>query len=175
MKKAVTGFVFLLSLVVISSSPAMAASISYSLTDLGSQQQDLWQIDYQLTGFDSDTYDGLQIFFNYGEYEDIALLSSSSDWDVLIFQPDMVFGLEEDGTLDALPLTAGGVLSGSFSVQALWLGTGLPGTQSFELYNSTDWTAQESGTTSPVPVPGALFLMFSGLAALAAGRRKFNK
>lgn len=158
-------------LLLVSATAATAASISYTLTDLNSQQQDLWQIDYQVSGFDTDTYQGFQILFDFGQYENISLGAYTSGWDAFEVQPDSILGIEEPGMLDAEALNSGGILAGTFSVRALWLGSGMPGPQQFFLYNDAFETIG-SGTTSPVPEPAGLVLLFSGLAVLAATKRK---
>ena len=170
--KIVSGIFFLLSLLMIFSSAAMAAGISYSLTDLSSQQENLWQIDYQVSDFDSDLYDDLVIYFEYGQFESISLIASLSSWDTHVANPDIVFGVEEDGYLDAQVASPGGVLRASFSVQVIYLGDDMPGDQYFELYSSSNWETVGSGMTSAVPVPGGFVLMLSGLAGLAACRRQ---
>ena len=154
------------------STTAMAANISYSITDMRSEQDNLWQIDYQVSNFDSDAYDGLQIFFEYGLYENIEIVESTTGWDAYEAQPEDFGGYTEDGYIDALILSTGGILSATFSVQAVYLGEAAPGSQLFELYNSSNWDVYASGETSAAPVPGSIVLLFSGLAGLCAGRRK---
>jgi hypothetical protein len=161
---------FLFSLFVISSGASSAANISYSLTDLGSRQ---WQIDYQVTNFDSDVYDNFKIYLDYGQFENLTLVAYSSGWDTFVSEPVTILGSEEDGFLDALVENPSGILTAFFTVQVAYLGTDMPGAQSFELYSSDNWgTPVASGTSSPVPVPGALVLMLSGLAGLCTIRRK---
>lgn len=169
--KIVSGFIFLISLLMISSSAAMAASISYSLTDLSSQEEGLWQIDYQVSDFNSDTYQGFQIIFDYGMYENITLESYTEGWDAFENQPDVIWGSEDPGMIDAEVLELEGILTASFSVTAVWLSSDMPGVQQFLLYDE-NYETVGGGTTAPVPVPSSFFLMLSGLAAIVAGKRK---
>jgi hypothetical protein len=57
------------------------------------------------------------------------------------------------------------VLSG-FSVEFDFLGAGIPSSQLFDIIDPNTFAVLESGTTSPVPIPGSIILMLSGLAAL---------
>ncbi len=161
-------FVFLMGL--ISSTSASAASISYSFTDLGDQQ---WQIDYQLTDFNSDVYDGVTIYFDYSLYGSIGLTSYDEEaWDILVVQSEEdILGVSDDGYVDVQPLNHGGILTGTFSVTVTLLSDEQPGSQGFELYNENNWDEVATGTTSPVPVPGALSLLMAGLCVLAMGKR----
>lgn len=160
--------VYLISIVLLSSVAATAANISYSLADLGSGQ---WQIDYQVTDFDSDAFQGFQLLFDYGLYDTLVVDAyTDEDWDVFDSQPVNILGAEEDGFIDAEALT-GGILTGDFSVTVSFLGEGLPGVQEFLLYDA-DYETIARGTTSPVPVPGTFGLLMAGLAAVAVDKKR---
>jgi hypothetical protein len=61
----------------------------------------------------------------------------------------------------------------AITVNFIWEGTGIPGSQSFQIYNP--WSPYASGKTSPIPEPGTLVLLGFGLISLAGLRRKFKK
>jgi hypothetical protein len=64
-----------------------------------------------------------------------------------------------------------------FSVQFVWLGSGTPGAQPFEVYDPLTFNLLVSGTTTPGPaavIPAASTLSFALLAvsmAVVAGRQ----
>ena len=149
---------------------ANALNISYDASDLGAG---LWQFDYYVSGFDFDTDYGLQIFYEYGLYENITPVSASSDWDAIAWDPDLVFGFPDDGIYDALALVDNASLSEPFSVQFNWLGTENPNGQYFEVYDPT-FAYVDSGQTAPVPEPATFLLLSAGLAGLGL-RKKFKK
>ena len=161
------GLFFAISLCIMVCSTAGAATLTYSLTNLSAQQTGLWQIDYTISDFDSSAYDGFNIFYEYGLYEQISIVASADGWEEsYASDPFELFGYPEDGLIDAYPSNpSGNLLTASFSVQLVYLGTeDTPGAPYFELYNSSDWET--------VPVPGTIILMLSGLAGLCATRRR---
>jgi hypothetical protein len=157
-------------LVLFSIPSANAISINYKANDLGSE---LWQFDYYVSDFDFDADYGFQVFYEYGLYESITPVSSPSDWDVLAYDPDSIFGAPVNGAYDALALVDGASLSESFSVQFRWLGAGDPNGQYFEVYDPT-FAYVDSGQTAPVPEPATFLLFSAGLAGLGL-RKRFKK
>ena len=93
----------------------------------------------------------------------------SSDWDVLVWNSAFA---GSPGGYDALS-TGGGIAAGQevsgFRVTFDWLGTGMPGSQYYEVVNPLDYSRiLESGwtTSTVIPAPGALVLALTGLAFL---------
>lgn len=151
-------------------SSASAINITYQANDLGSG---LWQFDYYVSDFDFDMDYGFQIFYEYGFYENITPISASSDWDPITWDPDLIFGVPDDGVYDALALVDDASLSEPFSVQFNWLGLGNPNGQYFEVYDPV-FAYVDSGQTAPVPEPATLLLLSTGIIGLGL-RKKCKK
>lgn len=174
MNKRITVIVFLIAAALCCRAPsasASPASISYSLTDLGSVQNGLWQADYTVEGYNFHAGEGLTIYFDYGLYADLAIVSAPAGWDALTYDPDMVFGVKDAGALDAMATVDSPSLSGVFSVQFTWLGEEAPGAQNFEIHGS-DYCVIESGQSSHVPIPGSLLLLANGLLGILFVRNR---
>jgi hypothetical protein len=162
--------VFLLVPVAISG----ATTISYEATDLTDTTpgEDLWQYSYTVDDFLFNNMNyGFTIFFDYSLYADLEDPPPyvNSDWDLLVWQPDS--GIPDDGAYDAFALADGASLADPFTVSFVWLGIGAPGAQSFDVYD-TAFDTVESGQTAPVPEPGTILLVGSGLLGLAGLRKK---
>jgi len=159
----------LVTLATLAAAPASAALISYEPHDLGATEAGLWQFDFTLSDYTLAVNEGVQIFFPYGEYQDLALVSSASGWDALVIQPDQIFDLAEPGLLDALQTADTAGAPAVFSVQAHWNGTGTPAPQSYELYDAS-YAVIDSGQTVCVPEPATFALLAGGL--LVTGLRR---
>lgn len=70
---------------------------------------------------------------------------------MLTIQPDLA--LASDGFLDALALQTGASLTNPFTLTFVWLGTGLPSSQPFTIYDANFATIAQSQT---IQVPLAL-------------------
>jgi hypothetical protein len=157
--------------------PAHAISILFQTTDLVDTTvgEDLWQYAYTVSDhtFTADT--GLTIYFDYTLYDGIdpAPFSPNADWDVLTWDPDAL--IPDDGAYDAYALTDNASLADPFLVSFVWLGTGAPGVQFFDVYDGLTWKTLASGTTAPVPEPATMILLGTGLLGLGRLARKMKK
>ena len=153
-------------------------------------------IDYQLVPLGGNSYQYIYTVQNDGS---LGAGTSISEFD-LLFDPTLydessltlaspttisgnwseIFlasGLSVPAAYDALATSAGiGVGSGvtGFAVDFTWLGPGTPGAQPYEIYDPNSFVLLEQGTTvavSAVPIPAALWLLASGIAALLAMSR----
>jgi hypothetical protein len=157
--------------------------IQYRATNIADSTpgQDLWKYEYFLSYATGDTFlnnQGFTIDFAVGFFTDLLNTTPVlADWLTFVTQPDP--NLPDGGEYDALALTDTPSLAGAFGLTFVWHGTGTPGSQPFTV-NQFDaqlhfeqigqgWTQPLDGV---IPEPGTVFLLASGLAALAFARRK---
>lgn len=153
-----------------------ATIITYDTTNLGGGR---WEYSYNIL---NDTLgspiEEFTIFFDYGLYDLLSIDTPKANWDGLTVNPDLIFGFPQAGFYDALSLASGiapGASEGGFMVSFNWLGTGTPGAQYFEVVSPSDFSVLDSGNTTPVPEPGTLMLLGSGIISLIGLRRRINK
>lgn len=155
--------------------------IAYQVTPLGSGR---WQYSYDVTNLSLvSPIEEFTIWFNYTlPYANLTIETPdppASGWDELVWQPDPLWSI--DGSYDALALGSGigtGQTVSGFAVSFDWPGTGVPGSQFYEIINPATWEAVDEGwtTSEPVtiiPVPGACILTVIGLGII--GFRKKHK
>lgn len=156
-----------------------AATIDYEATNIAGNQ---WQYSYFITN-DSLSVDieEFLIFFDANSFSNLQLLSTPSDWDPILIQPDIL--LPDDGYYDALALIHGispnSSLSG-FSVQFNYLLSDIPGSQYFEIRDSITFGLLESGNTerlaeANIPEPNSLLILIQGIGLLIMSTRKKRK
>jgi hypothetical protein len=154
---------------------AQATVIDYSVTNIAGST---WRYDYSVT---NDTLNmplsEFTIYFDRVLYTNLTALNSPLQWSPLVAQPDP--NLPADGFYDALALDSGLGQGGSiagFSVAFDWLGQQTPGSQPFDVVDSSvapvlvlDSGQTQLGTSpTSVPEPDALSLMALGAAACVA-------
>ncbi|MDQ2734055.1 MAG: PEP-CTERM sorting domain-containing protein [Pseudomonadota bacterium] len=156
---------------------ARAQSIDYSATSLGGNQ---WRYDYIIDNSSpGPSFDEVTVYFDSTKDTSLVLSASPAGWDPLVIQPDL--GIPADGYLDVIdlggPVAPGAAVSG-FSTTFTYLVAGSPGSQRFELYDSSSFALLETGLTvaagsvSPVPEPQTIVLMLGGLVFLGLRRLK---
>ncbi len=157
--------------------PAMAATILYKATDLTDVNvgEDLWQYSYTASGYTFDTDIGFTIWFDETLYGAIDPFPSppNGDWDVVTWDPEP--SIPDPGAYDALALVDGASLADPFEVSFVWLGSGTPGLQDFDIYDGTNFSIIDLGQTTPIPVPATILLLGSGVFGVAVLRRKLKK
>ena len=148
--------------------PAHAVQIAYGLESLGGTS---YRYTYTVTnnGTTGGAVQLFDVFFDPDLYDEDSLTivtpnPPSSSWDQII----LASGISVPAAYDALALAGGIPISSSvtgFKVQFLWLGTGAPGAQGFAIFDPDTFDTIETGTTTVVPLPGALLLLGTGLGA----------
>lgn len=151
-----------------------AAKITYDLASLGG---DDFRYEYTVENDGSlgagVAVELIDIDFDTGLYQEASLsivtpAALSSEWDEIILGS----GPSVPAVYDLFAL-AGGIAdsesTGGFAVEFTWLGGAEgPGNQTFQIFDPITFALLETGTTTVVPVPGALILLFSGLLGLGA-------
>jgi len=150
-------------------------AISYAALNLAdvNMGEDLWRYTYTVTGDSFATGTGFAIDFETSLFvlPELQQTAPNSDWDVWTYTSSYD---PEFAVYDAYALVDNASLANQFSVDFVWAGGAEgPGAQYFVVYNQNDGTVLQHGMTAPVPVPAAVWLLGSGLAALAgSGLRK---
>jgi hypothetical protein len=154
-----------------------SATITFGTTNVSGN---IWTYDYSVSNntLTSDIQE-FTVFFDMGLYQNLSLAGSPVLWDSIVVQPDLQ--LPANGFFDSLALAGGigvGASLSGFSVQFEYLGLGTPGAQPFDIVDPSTFLALESGvTTQVVPLPAAVWLLFSGMIPLiaTAARRSRSK
>jgi len=150
---------------------ANAATIYYEAEPLPSiGLNERWRYTYTLENTDFDPGEGFTIVFSAVDYVALAEPSAPDpDWNAIVLQPDLL--LPDHGYFDAQAQVAAPSNAGSFSVVFDWLGTGTPGPQPYELYD-TSFDSVEQGVTTIIPDPSTALLMVVGLIGLGIHGRQ---
>lgn len=149
------------------SATASTIDLKYSLEDLGSGR---YRYDYTLVNASfSSGVKWFSVDFDPSNVDEGSLVISSpsaSDWIAQVLYSAPGLPAMFDASTSGLGVSAGQSLSG-FSVEFNWLGSGLPASQAFAVYDPTNFNVVESGfTTTAVPEPLAGSLALSGLGFL---------
>jgi hypothetical protein len=169
-----TGLRALLVSLAFVAAPASAVTITYDLTAQGGNS---YRYTYTVENNGS-TGGAIQLFdilFDPEVYDEDSLSivtpnPPSNDWDQLILSS----GIDLPAAYDALALDGGIPISSfetGFAVSFTWLGSGLPGAQEFQILDFDTFDVLEVGTTTTVPGPAALPLLFTALVSL----RRFTR
>ena len=158
----------------------MGANILYSETDLGSGS---WQYDFtfQNTSSTDATHPYLQtVKLFLGGETTINVLNMPQDWTSYTFTGSASIGipvvtdyLEMYSDAQAADVSTGSVLGGFRFTADYRLGD-IGFEALFSDHAEMEDFASVAGTTSPVPIPAAVWLFGSGLAGLAGFRRKLD-
>jgi len=144
-----------------------------------------WEYRFTIFNYTNEEIFAFSVQFEYGPYEKplyyLHEASAPDGWETVLSQPGIVSGTKEYGELLVFNLDAGiqsGDSLGVFSVIFNWLGNGPPELPLFDLLNSDGtsiWDEPRSApplTPDPVPEPGTLVLLGTGILGLAAYYRR---
>ena len=157
----------------LAASAAQAASVEYTLTDLGGNT---WRYDFVLVNSPAaPSFDEFTVFFPGDKYSSIALMSSAAGWDPLVIQPDP--GIPADGYFDGLRIAGampGGSVATGFALTFSYVAGMRPGRQRFDLIDSSSFTTVYSGTTvaTSVPEPQTHLMLALGLGLMGALQKR---
>jgi hypothetical protein len=116
------------------------------------------------------------IYFDSSLYQSASLTivtppSLQAQWNEIIFHPAPGLPAAYDVLTLAGGLPVGATISG-FSVQFTWLGTGVPGSQPFEIFDPNTFLSLQSGQTisdtTPIPAASPFSLGLMGIALAVA-------
>jgi hypothetical protein len=167
---------------------AVALTIDYSVTNLYDNR---WEYSYTIINkSEADIFaDAIAIKFQYEDYAGLEFEIGPLTWDdstwMWIWKNDWMLALMEPNTLgspidgELLAFNIAGIAPGESEVIIVsfdWLGSGIPGSQLFEIVDANTWATVGYGFTTSadvpeIPEPQTLVLLGTGLVALAAYRR----
>ncbi len=157
-------------LAVLLAGPAQAVTIVFQAIDLAdvTPGKNLYRYSYSVVDFSYSTQFGVSVVFDPTLYASLASPPPpvGPEWDVVALQPDPE--LPADGSYDARRV-AGSTATATFTIDFVWLGAGVPGSQPFVVYDPAFATVA-SGQTVPEPDVGVM--LWIGAGAIAVLRRR---
>ncbi len=150
------GMVACLLFVLLVAGSAEALQIRFETRDLPDVGTgDLRELTLTLSPFDRGAGFGVSVLFSPDLYAGLEAPTPSSDWDLLLIQPDPA--LPDFGRYDLQARVASPSVAAPFVLSFVWLGSGEPGANPFEVYDPSFQTV-ETGATSSVPEAGTAWL-----------------
>lgn len=150
---------------------ANAIIINYQAIDLEDKKagEDLWRNIYTVTDYAFAKDTGFEIEFEASNYKNIQahFPHVNDDWYILTFQPNAFVG-----KYDAFALVDNASLADPFTVDFVWLGSGIPTPQNYDVYDVDPSNILELEETRPVPVPTTGLLLGTGLVVLTVLRKR---
>ena len=175
MKKNIIISIILFVVLFIAAASVCASPIIYEVINLIDTKidEDLWKYNYYVKNFIFQEGNKFTIYFDGSQYQPLEALVTIPEGDSALWEAgESLVILEsdlEDTFGDDWPSEFGYFM---VTTQFVWLGNGVPGSQTFEIY-SPDYL--KSGYTAPIPEPSSLLLLGTGLLGmLGYGGVKFN-
>ena len=150
--------------------------------DINKDNGNVYTAEYALTNNSASVIDAFTLYFEFGLFQNIQVLNTPTDWDVLAEDP-AIFAAPLPGLVDGLalgaPLAVGDVLSG-LKISFEWLGAPnvVSFSQAFEIYDPNTFDIIESGSndvassSSAVSEPSILCILFASLGFIFLRQRK---
>lgn len=143
-------------------SPAKAALITTEFSSLVGQEG---TVDINLSLSNGETFNGFSLYFAENLFSNLAIISSPTEWDSIIFQPDILLGA---GLFDSYNVA--GLSSGFARISFTYLSDVPFHALAYDFYNN-DLNIVASGTSTnvaaSVPESSSIMLFMLGLIALA--------
>jgi len=157
-----------------------AVTIEYVATDVTdvTRGEDLWRYDYIVAGHPFVASEFFDIYFDpllYGTVQ--ALPGPNSDWNARILQQPTPgnFPPFDVGMFDAVALAGNASLADAFSVNFVYLGSGVPGSQRFDLFGANSNVLESGFTTPPVSsIPEPCTILLAALGLAVCGRKSHS-
>jgi len=150
---------------------ASATAINFTVSNIAGNT---WQYSYVVSGHTFLTDETFEILFDENLYTNLQDPPPAvAGWMLLVFQPEVPPNPNLPGIYSATAQSDGAPLGSPFVIQFEWLGIGTPGSQPFNVYDSS-FNLIDSGQTvagNPIPEPGSVVLLTSALLAWMAVRR----
>ncbi len=149
-----------------------AATIKYTVTQLPGAAK--YRYNYTVSGITFQANQDFDVQFPATLYSSLVNGMAGSDFTLFVFDANNPPGV--DGDYSAVAKVNNPSLAGPFSVDFMYLGSGLPGAQNFTIdqfdANGNFVSTISSGTTMPtVPEPASVALSLLGLIAGVAWRK----
>ena len=137
--------------------------VDYHVTSVGGD----FQYSYSFSGLTLPNSWELDIYFDAALYGAIFNGVAPAGWNLMLFQPNVPVGSR--GEYSLLATTDNPPTVGTFSVQFTYLGSGVPPSQLWEIYNDTNpnqvqfVTSGQTVNPGAIPEPSSLWLCGPGI------------
>ncbi|MDN5935585.1 MAG: PEP-CTERM sorting domain-containing protein [Nitrosospira sp.] len=162
---------------IVHSAGAAVLTVTYTAADLPDSVPgaDRWQFTYHAAG-SLNPFEGFDVLFDPSDFAVLSVDATPPGWLTYTLEPDLLF--VADGVFSAT-IDGFGMLPADFVVSFDWLAAGTPGSQLYEVFDDSFNVIAEQTTVpdsvNPIPEPGSLMLIGSGLAAVAMIRRRYQR
>ena len=152
--------------------------IQYSAIEIDALT-DTWQYTYDVTNLslpDDHPIDAFAVIFPTSLYENPVITPLDlAKWDEMVLEPTFGYPQYDYDVWAELDVNSGiekSTTVSGFTVTFKWLGSGIPGSQDYIVYDQSTFTELDAAQTILIPAPAAVTLTATGLLLLRLKRRK---